>query len=129
MEALEMSAFIYDDLTGLVTPFYFYESAKRLRSWADRKGQALSLISIKLPDLDDDQIVACASKLSNELRGGDLLTRMGNQLFVLLLLGDRTGAEHLIFRLTHTIKPRLNYEATEIAKDETLIKALERLAV
>lgn len=124
-----MSALIYDELTGLITPFYFYESAKRLRSWADRKGQALSLISIKLPDLEDDQIVACARKLSNELRGGDLLTRMGNQLFVLLLLGDRTGAEHLVFRLTHTIKPRLNYEATEIDKDETLVKALERLAV
>lgn len=124
-----MSALIYDELTGLITPFYFYESAKRLRSWADRKGQALSLISIKLPDLEDDQIVACASKLSNELRGGDLLTRMGNQLFVLLLLGDRIGAEHLIFRLTHTVRPKLNYEATEIEKDETLVKALERLAV
>lgn len=123
-----MSA-IYDEMTGLITPFYFYESAKRLRSWADRKGQALSLISIKLPDLSDDQLVSCARNLNNELRGGDLLTRMGDQLFVLLLLGDRNGAEHLIFRLTHRIRPKLIYEATEIGAGESLVEALERLAV
>lgn len=120
---------MYDEMTGLMTPFHFYESAKRVKSWADRKGQALAVISIHLPKLSDDSLVHAARKLNSELRGGDLLARMGEQVFVLLLLGDEEAAGHLIFRLSNTIKPRLAFNRTSLGESETLVDALCRLGV
>lgn len=124
-----MSELIHDPLTGLMTPFYFYESARRLQSWAIRREQPLALVSIKLTGLSEDEITRCAHELSEELRGGDLLARMAREIFVLLLLGDLAGAKHLIFRLENKVKPRLEFNATEIANNETLVVALERLEI
>lgn len=120
---------IYDPLTGLLAPLYFYESSKRLLSWSQRTNRKTSLISIKLGELDEDEIISCATELSAELRGGDLLARMQEKVFVLLLIGDQLGAEQLIFRLKNTIKYKLEYSATEIGADEALSSALQRLAV
>ena len=124
-----MSELIFDELTGLMTPYHFYESARRLRAWANRKNQPLSLISIQLPVMDDDGLVACARELNHELRGGDLLARMGERNFVLLLVGDEIGAGHLVFRLSNTIKPKLNFSTTELSMDEDLAEGLHRLGV
>jgi GGDEF domain-containing protein len=124
-----VSELMYDKLTGLMTPFHFYESAKRVKSWANRKGQALAIISIRVPEISDDELVSCARKLNSELRGGDLLARMGERTFVLLLLGDEEGAGHLIFRLSNTIKPRLEFSTTAFSEDESLVDALNRLGV
>ena len=124
-----MSELIHDPLTGLMTPFYFYESARRLQSWANRREQPLSLISIKLSGLSEDEITGCAHQLTEELRGGDLLARMGKEVFVLLLLGDLTGANHLIFRLENKVKPRLEYNSTQLQSNESLVSALERLEI
>ena len=124
-----MSELMYDKLTGLMTPFHFYESAKRVKSWANRKGQSLAIIAIQLPEISDDLLVACARKMNSELRGGDLLARMGDRTFVLLLLGDEEGAGHLIFRLSNTIKPKLEFSSTYFGEDENLVDALNRLGV
>ncbi|NCV77951.1 MAG: diguanylate cyclase [Burkholderiaceae bacterium] len=102
---------IYDSLTGLLSPAYFYESAERLLSWAERSHHPVSLISIRLPDLNDDLLLKCARDLVSELRGGDLLARIGDQSFALLLLGDKLGAEQLIFRLRNTIEVGEGIEA------------------
>lgn len=112
-----------------MTPFHFYESAKRVKSWADRKGQPLSVIAIRLPEMTDDALVNSARKLNSELRGGDLLARMGERTFVLMLLGDQEGAGHLIFRLANSIKPKLDFSCTSLNEDETLVSALNRLGV
>ena len=124
-----MSELIHDPLTGLMTPFYFYESARRLQSWANRREQPLTLISIKLLGLNEDEITGCAHQLTEELRGGDLLARMGKEVFVLLLLGDLSGANHLIFRLENKVRPRLEYISTQLQSNETLVSALERLEI
>ena len=124
-----MSELFYDKLTGLMTPFHFYESAKRVKSWADRKGQPLSVIAIRLPEMTDDALVNSARKLNSELRGGDLLARMGERTFVLLLLGDIEGAGHLIFRLANTIKLKLDFSSTSFSEEETIVEALNRLGV
>ena len=112
-----------------MTPYHFYESARRLRAWANRKNQPLSLISIQLPEMSNDALVACARELNHELRGGDLLARMGERTFVLLLLGDEKGAGHLVFRLSNTLKPKLNFSTTELSMDEDLAEGLHRLGV
>ena len=124
-----MSELLHDPLTGLPTPFYFYESAKRVRSWANRKGQPLSLISIQPPEIADDPFAKFARSLIDELRGGDLICRMGERNLVLLLLGDLAAAGHLIFRLENRIKPKSKYEATELAMGESLVAALDRLGI
>jgi GGDEF domain-containing protein len=124
-----MSELIFDELTGLMTPYHFYESARRIRSWAERKDQALSLIAIRIPEMSDDALVECARSLNNELRGGDLLARMGERVFVLLLVGDEVGAGHLVFRLSNIIKPKLSFTTTFLSTKEEITAGLDRLGI
>ncbi|NDE51223.1 MAG: hypothetical protein EB029_03095, partial [Actinobacteria bacterium] len=120
---------IRDSLTGLMAPSLFYESADRLRSWADRKGESLALIAIDAENCDADQLISVARGMTAELRGGDLLTRIGQQKFALLLLGDRSSAGHVIFRLENTIKPRLSFRSIELDQGESIASALNRLNI
>lgn len=120
---------IYDPLTGLLAPLYFYESSHRLLSWANRTNRSTSLISIRLGEMPEDDLVRCATELNAELRGGDLLARMNEKTLVLLLIGDKLGADQLVFRLRNTIKFDLTFAAIEIADDEDLVSALARLGV
>lgn len=120
---------IYDSLTGLLAPAYFYESTSRLISWAERAQQPVSLISIRLDGLSDDQILRSARDLNSELRGGDLLARMGERVFVLALLGDQLGADQLIFRLQNTIHPQLNFASTQLELGEKVEVGLNRLSI
>ncbi|MEY3149448.1 MAG: Diguanylate cyclase, domain [Actinomycetota bacterium] len=120
---------IYDPLTGLLAPLYFYESSQRLISWAERTGRQTALISIQLGDLKDEQIIKCASDLNVELRGGDLLARMSEKQFVLHMIGDLLGAQQLIFRLKNKTKANLVFEAVELQRGEGIASALRRLGV
>jgi len=120
---------MHDPLTGLLTPAHFYESAERLLSWAERSHQPVSLISVKLEPVHDDELARCARQISSELRGGDLLSRMGIYTFALLLLGDDVGAKQLIFRLSNTVKSSIAYESTSIEIGEGIEAGLARLAI
>ena len=120
---------MHDPLTGLLTPIHFYESAERLLSWAERSHHPVSLISLKIDGVDDDELVRCARHISSELRGGDLLARMGMHTFALLLLGDDIGAKQLIFRLSNTVKSTIKYESTPIEVGEGVEVGLARLAI
>lgn len=68
MTSFDSSSF--DRLTGLMTPVYFYESLSRLRSWAQRSDNPVTLIAINLKDLSDDQLLEVARELNSELREG-----------------------------------------------------------
>jgi len=120
---------IYDPLTGLLAPLYFYEGSQRLISWAERSNRQTALISIHLGELNDEQIIKCASDLNVELRGGDLLARMSEKLFVLHLIGDLLGAKQLVFRLENKIKSDLVFAAVELNRGEGIASALKRLGV
>ena len=120
---------MHDPLTGLLTPAHFYESTERLLSWAERSHQPVSLISVKLEPVHDDELARCARQISSELRGGDLLSRMGIYTFALLLLGDDVGAKQLIFRLSNTVKSSIAYESTSIEIGEGIEAGLARLAI
>lgn len=124
-----MDESLFDPLTGLMTPYHFYESARRLRSWAERRGQELALIAIDLTGIDEEGMARAARALLQELRGGDLLARIGANNFALLLVGDTEAAGHLIFRLGHRVKPKLVYRATSVLKGEELTGPLARLGV
>jgi GGDEF domain-containing protein len=124
-----MSDALVDPLTGLITPFNFYESARRIKSWADRKDQPITLIAIDLADLADFDKARVAREMLKELRGGDLLARMREREFLLLMLGDVESAGHLIFRLSNKIKPKLEFRARLWSPEESLIDSLESLGV
>lgn len=120
---------VYDPLTGLLAPVFFYESAQRLSSWAQRTNRPTTLISIKLGELSDDELLKTATVISNELRGGDLLARMSEKIFVLYLLGDKLGAEQLIFRLRNKCEAELVIAAIEVEPEAGLIPAMKHLGI
>ena len=124
-----MSNELVDPLTGLMTPLHFYESARRIKSWAERKAQPLSFIAIGLDGLSDYDLARVAREMLQELRGGDLLVRMGERRFLLLMLGDEVGAGHLIFRLSNTVKPKLDFQSQAWQSEESLLDSLKRLGV
>jgi GGDEF domain-containing protein len=127
MASFDSSSF--DSLTGLMTPVYFYESLNRLRSWAQRSDNPVTLIAINLKDLSDDQLLEVARDLNSELRGGDLLARMAVDSFILALVADQLGARQFLFRITNKIKAANNYQVIELTPDKDLAEALSEIGI
>ena len=119
----------FDSLTGLMTPVYFYESLHRLRSWAQRSDNPVTLIVINLKDLSDDQLLEVARDLNSELRGGDLLARMAVDSFILALVADQLGARQFLFRITNKIKAANNFQVIELNPGKDLAEALSELGI
>jgi GGDEF domain-containing protein len=119
----------FDPLTGLMSPVYFYESLNRLRSWAQRSDNPVTLIAIILKDLSDDQLLEVARDLNSELRGGDLLARMAVDSFILALVADQLGARQFLFRITNKIKAASNYQVIELTPDKDLAEALSEIGI
>ena len=127
MNSFDSSSF--DRLTGLMTPVYFYESLSRLRSWAHRSDNPVTLIAINLKDLNDDQLLEVARDLNSELRGGDLLARMAPKRFLLALVADQLGARQFLFRITNKIKAARNYQLIELSPSKDLAEALSEIDI
>jgi GGDEF domain-containing protein len=119
----------FDPLTGLMSPVYFYESLNRLRSWAQRSDNPVTLIAINLKDLSDDQLLEVARDLNSELRGGDLLARMAVDSFILALVADQLGARQFLFRITNKIKAASKYQVIELTPDKDLAEALSEIGI
>ena len=127
MASFDSSSF--DRLTGLMTPVYFYESLSRLRSWAHRSDNPVTLITINLKGLSDDQLLEVARDLNSELRGGDLLARMTPTRFLLALVSDQLGARQFLFRITNKIKAASNYQLIELSPSKDLAEALSEIDI
>jgi len=127
MASFDSSSF--DPLTGLMSPVYFYESLHRLRSWAQRSDNPVTLIAFDLKDLSDDQLLQVARDLNSELRGGDLLARMAPDSFILALVADQLGARQFLFRITNKIKSANNYQVIELKPDKDLAEALSEIGI
>ena len=118
-----------DALTGVMTPWMFYESAQRLRSWASRSKQQLSLIAIVLDCSHDENFVRSTREIESEMRGGDLVARMNIVTLIVMLVGDTKAADHVIQRLDGKIRPRPRFRKVELEEDMELAVALDALAV
>ena len=127
MASFDSSSF--DPLTGIMTPVYFYESLYRLRSWAQRSDNPVTLIAINLKDLSDYQLLEVARDLNSELRGGDLLARMAPSRFLLALVADHQGARQFLFRITNKIKAASNYQLLELSTSKDLAEALSEIDI
>lgn len=120
---------IRDSLTGVMSPSNFYDSAARLLSWSRRRGEPLSLIGADLSGLDADSIIKISRDVLAELRGGDLLTRLGVFSLTLLVIGDEKAAGHLIFRLENVVKPQVNFHFVTLKESEDVASGLSRLGM
>lgn len=120
---------IRDSLTGVMAPQLFYESAERLISWSRRREEATSIIVADTSQLDEDSMINLARGLAAELRGGDLLSRLGIWNLVLFIVGDERAAAQLIFRLENSVKPKVSYRSATFHQGEELISALSRLGI
>ena len=127
MTSFDSSSF--DPLTGLMTPVYFYESLSRLRSWAQRSDNPVTLIAINLKGLSDDQLLKAARDLNSELRGGDLLARMAPSRFLLALVADQLGARQFLFRITNKLKTASNFQLLELSPSKDLAEALNEIDI
>ena len=127
MASFDSSSF--DPLTGLMTPVYFYESLSRLRSWAQRSDNPVTLIAINLKGLSDDQLLKAARDLNSELRGGDLLARMAPSRFLLALVADHQGARQFLFRITNKLKTASNFQLLELSPSKDLAEALNEIDI
>jgi GGDEF domain-containing protein len=120
---------IRDSLTGVMAPQLFYESAERLISWSRRRDEATSIIVADTSPLDEDSMTNLARELAAELRGGDLLSRLGIWNLVFFIVGDERAAAQLIFRLENSVKPKVSYRSVTFHQGEELISALSRLGI
>ena len=120
---------IRDSLTGVMAPQLFYESAERLISWSRRRDEATSIIVADTSPLDEDSMINLARGLAAELRGGDLLSRLGIWNLVFFIVGDERAAAQLIFRLENSVKPKVSYRSVTFHQGEELISALSRLGI
>lgn len=100
-----------DELTGLHNRRHFFHEAPRTVASARRDGVPLSLVIADLDEfkrindtwghvVGDQVLVRAAEVIETELRGGDLLARIGGEEFALLLPNTAPdGAMHLAERI------------------------------
>jgi GGDEF domain-containing protein len=94
----------HDSLTNLLAPPLYYEEMARELARSQRSAIELCAIRLELPTTTKiDEIVAFADVLSNSARAEDLIARIGEFEFALLVRGDyrwsTNSSPELILRL------------------------------
>lgn len=98
---------IVDELTGLFNARGFEQLALHHLRMADRTKEPVVLLFVRLDDLQEARrtfgsaeearlLAGAASALHQAVRGSDVLARVGEDVFCVLLTGDATGAEALV---------------------------------
>jgi GGDEF domain-containing protein len=125
-----------DSLTQLAAPPYLYESLRREISRSMRKATGLSLLRFVLDGNEssiEEVLLHFADLLTKSFRYEDLVARMGESEFVVLVTGDQTVARGLSDRFyeswqaqgTHSVKASYSY-ATYV-ESESALEFLNRL--
>ena len=116
----------HDSLTNLLAPpLYYLEMARELARF-QRSTIELCAIRLELPATStDDEIVAFADVLSNSARAEDLIARVGEFEFALLVRGDTKVVEKFIARID--IRIEISYACTIPKPGEVTLELLNRL--
>jgi len=116
----------HDSLTNLLAPPLYYEEMARELARFQRDGIQLCAIRIDLLTSSTvDEIVAFADALSNIARTEDLIARIGEFEFALLVRGDLSVVEKFISRLDFEIE--VSYACVLPKVGEVTLELLNRL--
>lgn len=90
----------HDSLTNLLAPPLYYQEMARELARFQRNAIELCAIRLELPTTSTvDEIVAFADALTNSARAEDLIARIGQFEFALLVRGDLSVVEKFIARI------------------------------
>ena len=116
----------HDSLTNLLSPpLYYLEMARELARF-QRSAIELCAIRLELPATSSvDEIVAFADVLSNSARAEDLIARVGEFEFALLVRGDTKVVDKFIARIDFKIE--ISYACVTPKAGEVTLELLNRL--
>ena len=116
----------HDSLTNLLAPPLYYEEMARELARSQRSAIELCAIRLELPTTTKiDEIVAFADVLTNSARTEDLIARIGEFEFALLVRGDITVVEKFIARIDFAIE--VSYACVAPNAGEATLELLNRL--
>jgi GGDEF domain-containing protein len=116
----------HDSLTNLLAPPLFYEEMARELARFQRSTIELCAIRLELPVTTTiDEIVAFADVLTNSARAEDLIARIGEFEFALLVRGDLSVIDKFIARIDIAIE--ISYACVAPKAGEITLELLNRL--
>jgi GGDEF domain-containing protein len=116
----------HDSLTNLLAPPLFYEEMARELARFQRSAIELCAIRLELPTTTTiDEIMAFADVLTNSARAEDLIARIGEFEFALLVRGDLSMVDKFIARIDIAIE--ISYACVAPKAGEITLELLNRL--
>lgn len=116
----------HDSLTNLLAPPLYYQEMARELARFQRSAIELCAIRLELPATASvEEIVAFADALSNNARAEDLIARIGQFEFALLVRGDLSVVEKFIARIDFEIE--ISYACVAPIAGEVTLELLNRL--
>ena len=118
----------HDSLTNLLAPPLYYQEMARELARFQRSAIELCAIRLELPVTTTlDEIVAFADALTNSARTEDLIARIGEFEFALLVRGDLSVVEKFIARIDIDIDIEISYACVAPKAGEVTLELLNRL--
>ena len=116
----------HDSLTNLLAPPLYYQEMARELARFQRNAIDLCAIRLELPTTSTvDEIVAFADELSNSARAEDLIARIGEYEFALLIRGDLKVVEKFLARIDVDLE--ISYACVAPKAGEVTLELLNRL--
>jgi diguanylate cyclase (GGDEF)-like protein/PAS domain S-box-containing protein len=125
-------AALYDSLTGLPNRSLILNRAQQMLARARREGSPVAALFVDLDDFKDindtlgheagDEILtAVGTRISNAIRAGDTVGRLGGDEFIVLVEGDSlaAGAEVVAERIRDVLRPPFEIEASQVPLEVT----------
>ena len=116
----------HDSLTNLLAPPLYYDEMARELARLKRSAMELCAIRLELPPTSTvEEIIAFADALTNNARIEDLISRIGEFEFGILIRGDEKVVEKFIARIDYEIE--ISYACTTPKTGEVTLELLNRL--
>jgi len=116
----------HDSLTNLLAPPLYYDEMARELARFKRNAMELCAIRLELPPTSTvEEIIAFADALTSNARIEDLISRIGEFEFGLLIRGDKKVIEKFIARIDYEIE--ISYACTAPKAGEVTLELLNRL--
>jgi GGDEF domain-containing protein len=116
----------HDSLTNLLAPPLYYDEMARELARLKRSAIELCAIRLELPPTSTvEEIIAFADALTNNARIEDLISRIGEFEFGILIRGDEKVVEKFIARIDYEIE--ISYACTAPKAGEVTLELLNRL--